>query len=259
MEHGAWVFLFSPLLIGMAAGGVLRIETLVLVIGAVAAFLLRQPMTITVKAWSGRRQKSDFWPAMFWLVVYGMVGISAVGILATLGYGAVLYLAVPGVPVLGWHLWLVSRRAERRQVGVEIVAAGALALTAPAAYWVGTGNYSPVGWLLWALCWGQIAGSILYTYLRLQQRRLKSMPPLAYRLKMARNSIAYHGLLLALVAGIASSGIVPPLVSLAFALPLVENIWGGVHPAVQAKPTAIGVRQLIVSSLFTLIFILAWI
>jgi hypothetical protein len=45
---------------------------------------------------------------------------------------------------------------------------------------------------------------------------------------------------------------------LAFGIQFAEAVWGALKPAVKAKPTAIGIRQLIVSSLFTLIFILAW-
>jgi len=37
-----------------------------------------------------------------------------------------------------------------------------------------------------------------------------------------------------------------------------ETIRGTLKPAVQAKPKAIGMRQLAVSTLFTLLFILAW-
>jgi hypothetical protein len=39
---------------------------------------------------------------------------------------------------------------------------------------------------------------------------------------------------------------------------MAETVWGAANPAVKAKPTAIGVRQLVISSLFTLAFILAW-
>ena len=83
------------------------------------------------------------------------------------GFGYLLYLAIPGVFVFAWYLVLLSRRAERRQWLVEILAAGALALNAPAAMWIGLGVPDPSGWLLWALVWAQSAASIVYTYLRL--------------------------------------------------------------------------------------------
>ena len=47
-DHGSWVFIFSPLLIGLFAGGRFTIESVYLVIAAVCAFLIRQPVTMAV-------------------------------------------------------------------------------------------------------------------------------------------------------------------------------------------------------------------
>jgi hypothetical protein len=35
-------------------------------------------------------------------------------------------------------------------------------------------------------------------------------------------------------------------------------VWGTLRPAVGVRPTLIGVRQLIVSTIFTVLFILTW-
>jgi hypothetical protein len=45
---------------------------------------------------------------------------------------------------------------------------------------------------------------------------------------------------------------------LAFLLQWAEAVWGTFQPAIGIKPTRIGLRQLTVSSLFTLLFILTW-
>lgn len=174
-EHGAWVFLFSPLAVGLALGGV-RPESAALATALLAAFLIRQPVTIAVKAFSGRRPRAELAPAVFWLSVYGLLGLVSAILLLVSGFGYTLWLALPALPVLTWHLWLVSRRAERRQAALEITASGVLALAAPAAYWVGTSSTDATGWLLGGLCWLQSAGSILYAFLRLEQRVLKAIP-----------------------------------------------------------------------------------
>ena len=44
-EHGAWVFLLSPLLIGLILGGFSK-GRLPLVLTMLAAFLIRQPLTM---------------------------------------------------------------------------------------------------------------------------------------------------------------------------------------------------------------------
>lgn len=150
-DHGSWVFILSPLLIGILAGRSLRTSSIVLAVAALAAFLLRQPLTTIVKVYSGRRPRTDLAVALFWSIVYCLIGAFAVGALILLGDGYVTYLAVPGIPVFAWHLWLVSRRLERRQAGVELVATGVLSLAAPGAYWVGVQHYDPLGWWLWLL------------------------------------------------------------------------------------------------------------
>jgi hypothetical protein len=169
-DHGSWVFILSPLLIGLFAGGRFTLASLGLVSAAIAAFLVRQPVTIAVKAYAGRRPKSDLPVAGFWIALYGMILLIALVSLIRAGFGYLLVLAVPGVPVFAWHLWLVSKREERRQLNVEIIATGILSLAAPAAYWVGIGRYDLTGWWLWILVWIQTAASIIYAYLRLEQR-----------------------------------------------------------------------------------------
>ena len=175
-DHGSWVFIASPLLIGLFAGQALGPASLVLIVAAMLAFLIRQPVTMAIKVWSGRRPRSDLAAAGFWIAVYA-VGLGlAVTALIALGAGFVLFLALPAAPIFAWHLVLVSRRAERRQLWVEMLGTGALALAAPAAYWVGIGRYESGGWLLGGLVWAQSAASIGYAYLRLEQREWKKVP-----------------------------------------------------------------------------------
>lgn len=258
-EHGSWIFLLSPLAIGLVIGGSFTVASAALVVALLAAFLLRQPLTILVKIHSGRRPRADLNPAIFWAFVYSLVGLLAVAGLLILGDGFVLYLAVPAIPIFIWHLWLVSRRAERNQIVIELAGSAVLALAAPAAYWVGQGDYDPLGWLLWGLVWLQIAGSIVYTYLRLRQRRLEAFPSRQESLRMGFPALALNSGSLILVIVLSAGSVIPPYLPFAYMIQWVEVLWGISHPAVKVKPTIIGVRQLIVSILFTLAFILAWI
>ena len=257
-DHGSWVFLFSPLLIGLFAGEAWTPAGFFLSLSAIAAFLLRQPLTIIVKVFSGRRGSKELPAAWFWAAVYGLIGLVGVAGLVHLGYSYVLYLAIPGAPVFVWHLLLVSRRAERRQIGVELVATGVLALAAPAAYLVGIGAFDGRGWLLWLLVWLQSAASIVYAYLRLEQRDLKAVPTVEQRLSMAWRALLYTTFNLALALVLSLMKIAPPLIFLPFALQWAESIYGTFKPAVKVKPVRIGIRQLIVSTLWTVLFILAW-
>jgi hypothetical protein len=211
-----------------------------------------------VKVYSGRRNRRDLPAAWFWISVYSLVGAVGLVGLVIQGFAYLFILALPGIPVFIWHLYLVSKRAERRRMGIEIVGSGVLALAAPAGYWLGVGAPDPVGWLLLALTWLQSAASIVYAYLRLEQRELDHPPENKIRLKMGRRAITYSSFNLILVVGLAMANLVSPLLPIPYALQWGETIWGSLKPAVGLRPTAIGLRQLIVSSLFTLLFILAW-
>ena len=258
-DHGSWVFIISPLLIGIFAGGNYNAASFALTIAAMTAFLIRQPVAIAVKAYAGRRSKNDLPSARFWMMLYGIIILLAIGELVVLDGAFVLYLAIPGLFIFAWHLYLVSKRAERRQAGVEILATGVLSLAAPAAYWLGIGTYHPLGWVLWALTWFQSAASIVYAYLRLEQRTLAVPPPIAARFQMGRRALLYTGFNLLATFGLGLGGLLPLWVFIPYLLQFAETIWGAlVRPAFGFKPTTIGLRQLAVSTLFTILFIIFW-
>jgi len=266
-DHGSWVFILSPLLIGLFAGKHFNYASFNLIIAAMGAFLIRQPLTIAVKIYSGRRAKEELPAARFWMMIYGVITLFALLGLLLEGFGTVFYLAVPAAPVFAWHLWLVSRREERRQAGIEIVATGVLALTAPAAYWVGIGHYDPTGWWLWILAWMQTAASIVYAYLRLEQREQTGSAALSdqskgqdgpAQWKMGFRAALYTSFNLASVLSLSLLAILPRFIFIPFLLQWIETLWGITHPATGWKPTRIGIRQLIVSTLWTILFILTW-
>lgn len=257
-DHGSWVFILSPLLIGIFAGGTLTPASLSLVIAAMAAFMLRQPAATLIKIYSGRRSRNELLPARFWFLIYAAVALTALMGLILNGFGDLLYLAVPGIAIFAWHLWLVSKREERRQVGVEIIATGVLSLAAPAAYWVGIGHYDPAGWWLWGLVWLQSAASIVYAYLRLEQREQAGGQERREMWKRGWRAALYTSFNLASVLILGLIHVLPSLLFLPYLLQWGETMWGITHPAAGWKPTRIGIRQLIVSTLWTVLFILTW-
>ena len=261
-DHGSWVFIFSPLLIGIFAGREFTYATFNFILVAMSAFMIRQPLTVAVKAYSGRRPKTDLIPARFWLLIYGSITALALLGLILEGIAYILFLAVPGALVCAWHLWLVSKRSERKQLGVEIIATGVLSLTAPAVYWIGVNQYDATGWWLWIFTWLQSAASIVYAYLRLDQRDLKqdqaSVKTRSEWWQMGIRSLAYTSFNLVLSLGLGISNLIPRFIFVPFLLQWLETLWGITHPAVGWKPVKIGTRQLIVSILWTVLFIFFW-
>ena len=257
-DHGSWIFLISPLLIGFFAGKNWSLASGLLTLVAFSIFLIRQPVSIAVKVYSRRRSKRDLPAAFFWINVYGLIALLGLVGLILQGFGYLLILAIPGIPVFIWHLILISRRAERRQIGIEIVGSGVLALSATAAYWVSLGIPDPLGWWLFVLTWFQSAASIVYAYLRLEQRQLSAPPDSKQSLLMGRRAILYTTFNLVAVSAFSIANILPTLLPIPYALQWGETIWGMFNPAIGAKPTAIGIGQLMISILFTILFIITW-
>ncbi len=258
-EHGAWMMFLAPLVIGLVAGGRWGLDQVLLVVGALAAFLARQPLTVLVKVWVGRRARRELRPALVATFTYTVLALAALVGLVVRGYGFVLYLGVPGLAVLAWYLFLVARRSERHQLGLDLVAAGMMSLAAPAAVWVARGQYVAQAWWLWFLLWLQAAASIVYIFVRLEQRTWDAVPPRVERLRHGWRALLYGGFNLALVALAGWRGWVSPWLWVPYALQAVEILWGVlVAPAVGRRPTAIGLRQLAVYGLFTVAFLLTW-
>ena len=259
-DHGSWVFIFSPLLIGIFAGGNFSFSTFYLILAAMSAFLIRQPMTVIVKAYSGRRPKSDLAAARFWVLIYGSIAALALLGLILQKFSFLLILAVPGIPVFAWHLWLVSQRAERKQAGIEVIATGVLSLVAPAAYWVGVGRYDPLGWWLFLWAWLQSAASIVYAYLRLEQRELKqdqaAVMSGSEKWALGKRAFLYTSFNVGASLILGWANWIPQFIFIPFLVQWLETIWGITHPAAGWKPVRIGVRQLIVSILWTMLFII---
>lgn len=257
-DHGSWVFLLSPLLIGLFAGGQWQPAHIPLILGALAGFLLRQPVTIAVKIYSGRRPPDSLPVAWFWIVVYSLTALIATVWLVLQGFAIILILVIPSIPIFIWYLYLVTVRDERRQSGLEIVATGAFALSAPAVYWISVGSLDPRGWWLFVLIWLQSAASIVHAYMRLSQRSWTRVPPLRERFIMGSRALFYTTFNLAVVPVICFVGKLAPLLFVPYAVQWVETFAGVVGPAMRVSPVLIGVRQLVVSTIFTLLFIVFW-
>jgi hypothetical protein len=152
----------------------------------------------------------------------------------------------------------VRRRKERHQVLLAMLATAVLSLTAPAAFWIGTQTADPFGWILWGLVWIQSAASIVYVNLRLEQRRLRTLPDFRERARLGIGAIRFATFNVVLVACLAMAGRVPSLLLAPYMLQWLETIWGTVRSVSGGRPAAIGIRQLIVSILFTILFALAY-
>jgi hypothetical protein len=111
---------------------------------------------------------------------------------------------------------------------------------------------------LWVLVWLQNAASIVYAYLRLEQRDLDSVPAASEVWRMGWRAFVYTTFNLAFSLGLGLVAVLPRFLFLPYLVQWIETLWGITHPAVKWKPTRIGIRQLIVSTLWTILFIITW-
>ena len=256
--HGSWTWWIGPLLVGLAAGGHPRWNFVSLVVSALAGFLLMQPATIAAKVLSGRRPRTDLLPALQWMAIYGFVCVLGVACIVQAGEVHVLGLAAPGLVVFAAYLWLVFRHAERRQMAMEVLASGVMALAAPAAYWAAGGTDYPEPWVLWALTWLQSASAIANVYLRLDQRRWPGAKTWPQRLAAGTRTLVHHAAGLAAALLFVALDQAPPLVIAAFAVTFLDAVDTVRRPTPGARPAEIGIRQLVVTTVFVAVMVLAY-
>jgi hypothetical protein len=257
-DHGTWAFFLGPLIVGLFVGGHWHTTVIYLIVAAACGFLVRQPVGLLVKIAAGRRGRDVLPAAVLWVLVYG--GVAAVHVVGLVfrGFAYIMVLAVPGMLVFCWYLLLLYRRAERHQWVMEILATGSIALVAPACMWAGHGSAEPLGWWLWLLMWLQSATGIVYVYMRLEQRPLKRKPPAAERMRMGFPALTIAGTGVLVTAILAKFGVVSHWLWVPYLWQASEVLYGVLRPAMGARPTAIGVRQMLVMIVFVVLLIVLW-
>ncbi len=241
-EHGTWFMWIGPLLTGMLAARQVNLDLIGLAVLLLSAFLARQPLTIVFKALVGRRSRAEVRPASVVMAILGGLAIALLALMLARGHTYLAWLGLAALPVLAWQLALVAKR-EERQMGIELVGAGVLALAAPAAYWVGLGEARAAGWGLWALAWLYAAASIVFIYSRLEQRRWSEWPPRRERLRRGARVLLYAVVNLVLVVVLTALHWVPPWAWVGFALAVPHIALGVMAPAARARPARIGLEQ----------------
>ncbi len=250
----------GPLVFGMAVARAFPPVLIWLLLASLGAFLALQPLTLLVKVWAGRRPRDEGGPALLWLGLYGALTMAGVVGLIQQGQAWTLALGILAAPVLFWQMSLVRRREERGQMGVELVGAGVLALNALAGYGVASGvGVDLRGLVLFVLSWLQSATGIVYIYLCLEYRRMKASPPRDERLRLAGRALLYAGADVVIVLLLGVLGLAPLGAVVAYVFLAGEVAYGGVwKPPLNARPAAIGIRQTVVTVIFFVLLLLAY-
>ncbi len=222
-EHGAWPWMLVPLAVGAGVAGRFNLPVFFTLVGGLALFLMRQPMTVWLRARKGKARAENGPIALAWMAGLFVLGlVCLIGLLAQ-GRTAVLWLTLPFSVVLVFYL-AASRygRSGLRSLWMEVAGAAALSLMAPAAAIAANGRIIGWEWPLWGIMATQNILGALYVRLRVadtHQRPMNRWP-----------TAVLHLIGLTLVVGLIMGNVVPGGTAVPFILFLLRAIWATPTP-----------------------------
>jgi len=249
-EHGAWGILLVPLVTGMAAGLFARgsassLAPLTLLV--LALFWLRTPL----ESWVGAGAMKARTAEEFDLVRKTVWQLAAVAAAASVwlfwggrNFALLAIGAAAGVAFLAQAL--VKRGGRERRELAQIIGAGGLTATAPAAYCVATGGFGNTAWLLWIANLLFAANQIQFVQMRIRGARAAS---LSDKLGLGSGFLLAQFVLLVVLGSACAAGAFPWLAALAFGPILVRGFAWFVSDAPLAVH-ALGKRELLYACIF---------
>ena len=239
-EHGAWGLLLVPMITG--AGVAFRASVhvapfLLLLTTALALFSLRTPVESLLGTSAMRAQSSEEYRTVKSFVM-GLGAIAAVALGALLWAGRNAGLWPLGAAVLAAFAGqaLLKKLGRRARMLSEVVGTIGLTASAPAAYYVITGKFNAIAWMLWLANILFAGDQIHYVQLRLHTATAEG-----FRAKLTRgwDFAAGQAVMTAVLTIACMTGLLPKFASLAFA-PLLFRGW---FYFIQ-KPSPLRVRRL---------------
>lgn len=227
-EHGGWVLLFAPIILGLVRSW--SVAGVCLAIAALFAFLTRQPLRL---AWLDIKRHKRY-PrtsiALGFAGIYGLVALVALTAAILLAKGP-FWPPLIASCVLGILQSTFDFQGQGRKALPEVAGALALSLLTPAIILIGGGSVE-VAAILAMLISMQLIGAVLYAGARLHKGRGQAVT--------VAPTLAFHVLGLLGALAFARS----PWVITTFAIVLVRALWG-LSPRAKALPTPlVGLQEL---------------
>jgi hypothetical protein len=224
-EHGAWGLLLVPMVTG--AGVAFReshhvVPALLLLVATLALFWLRTPVESLLGTSALRAQTADERRAVATVIsVLGAVAALALGILLWAGQNPLLWAigAAAGVAFVGQAL--LKKLGRRTRMLSEIVGTVGLTASGPAAYYVITGKFGAMAWVVWIANLIFAGDQIHYVQLRIHTARVEGF---VEKLKRGWAFASGQLLMTAALTIACLSGLIPAIASVAFS-PLLFRGW----------------------------------
>ncbi|MBX3282860.1 MAG: YwiC-like family protein [Acidobacteria bacterium] len=240
VEHGAWGFLFEPLIAGVIIAPSIAAPFIPLL--AIGAFLTRQPLKFFLGDWQQKRTLPRTRIARKFVLIFG--GIALFGLLGTLIF-APLHSFLPFVLAAPLVIYLIVQDIARqtRHLMPELLAAAALASSISVLALAG-GFASHFALALWAIILARLIPSILYVRNRVRMGKQKEFAIFA--------PIASHVAALLLVIGIYYIGLASLLTVVMAAFLACRAIYGLSPYRQKLSAKAIGVWEVIYGVIYAL-------
>ena len=227
-EHGSWAMLIVPVLLGLILAPAWHGRVFVLLLAALGFFLVRHPLVILVKT---RKRvgagKAGLWQ---WAAIYGgLTAFSGGWLVLAQGLWWLAAMGLLGGILLLLHLWLVARRQEMSRAG-ELAGIVGLALGAPMAYYVASGQLDRTAAALWLINALYFGGTVFYIKLKVrQQPRLPAPSRVGERLVKAKACLAYQTVALTILILLVTLRQAPLWTPLAFIPATIKVLYGAWH------------------------------
>jgi hypothetical protein len=247
-EHGAWAMLYVPFALGVAVAGKISWTVLLLLISTSATFVSRESLLIWRRARARGKEAKE---AARLLIVY--LALAAIFGLPLIFFYRLVWLAPLGAVGLALLLFNGEQatRLEDRSITSELLAICGLTLTAPAAYYVASGQWNKTAFWLWALSALYFASSVFYIKLRIYSLNPRKQED---RRRVQRGCAFYHSFLLVALIFLFLSGNLRLFALVAFAPVMARAFWRTFKPATRVNLTRAGILEIVYSLAF-LVFI----
>ena len=248
-----------PLIVGAAVAPVWQWRTLILIVAALAFFLVRYPLATLIK--TRKRPTIDRAWLLRWSIGYGLIAAFSGAWLILIER---LYFLIPigliGATLVAFHLWLVYRNQEMSAYG-DLTGIAGLALGAPLMYYAASGQLDGTAMLLWLVNALYFGGTVYYIKLKVrQQPRLPAPDRLGERLVKAKACLTYQGVVLTVIIALVAVDHVPALLPLAFVPMTLKVLYGAARwqDKQSLSLPRLGVIEVIHSVLFAVLVIVAF-
>ena len=248
-EHGAWVMFYAPLVVTLLGFDAALLPAMFFILGASGAFFAQNAAGLIL------RRRSERGTA-FWMGVYVacMVG-GTLPLIWMYGFTTLIWIGVLGTGIFfrqATHARAAGKRVDRTLAG-ELLAVGALGLTAPGAYVVSCGQ---MDWLALWIWFGMVlyfVSGIFYVKMLIAAAQVRETWKAYVRWRLGRPLLIYHLFLIAILGAFIwmQADRFAFLVGLAF-VPILIRAFGGWIRLSNRMPSLkqVGIREVCYSLWF---------